>query len=592
VKKDVVIAVKNLFASGVMPSGVNETVIILLPKKDEPEELKDFRPISLGNVVYKVVSKCLVNRLRPLLQDVICPTQSVFIPGRLIMDNALIAFECLHALSHGNNSCKKFGALKFDLTKVYDRVEWVYIEEVLDWLGFHRKWVRWIMECITTVWYSVHFNNVSLESFEPTRRLHQGDPLSPYLFLFVADGLSNLLQNEINHGHLQELHICRRASGISHLLFANDTLLFMHASDEQVRVIRRVLANYERSTGQLINPAKSSMMLGSGCTDQGKEQVFQMLNVSCTIVEEKYLGLPTPYGHMSKGKFKSSKECLVKRLSHWSGRLMSSGAKEVLIKSVAQAILIYVMGVFKLLDTMCEDITQLIRKIWWGEEGGQRKVHWISWEKLLLPKNQGGMGFRDMKLFNKALLAHQAWHLIQSPESICARLLKAKYFPNGELVDSVFSADSSHTWKAVVHWLDLVKQGIIWRIGSGSNVNIWRDPWICRASSRKISLKKGCGLMRWVSQLMVPSRCEWNEQTLHECMYPHAVVEVLKVRLSERVQADHIAWFYEKSGIFIVISAFHLAVRIEKGMGRGLVVGPEQMVQDHCIQTSGRPRSQ
>jgi hypothetical protein len=92
-------------------------------------------------MVYKVVSKCLVNRIRPLLHDIISPTQSVFILRRLITDNALIAFECLHALNHDNNSCKKFGALKLDLTKAYNRVEWVYIEEVLDRLGFHRQWV-------------------------------------------------------------------------------------------------------------------------------------------------------------------------------------------------------------------------------------------------------------------------------------------------------------------------------------------------------------------------------------------------------------------------------------------------------------------
>jgi hypothetical protein len=193
------------------------------------------------------------------------------------------------------------------------------------------------------------------------------------------------------------------------------------------------------------------------------------------------------------------------------------------------------MGVFKLPDGMCEDLTQLIRKFWWGEEGGQRKVRWIAWEKLLLPKGQGGLSFRDMKLFNQALLARQAWRLIQFPDSLCVRLLKAKYFPNRDIIDTVFTMDSSPIWRAVEHGLELVKQGIIWRIGPGSHVNIWRDPWINMVPSRRITLKKGRGRIRWLSQLMVPGQHEWNDQLLNEYMYPHDVAEVMKIKLSERV---------------------------------------------------------
>jgi hypothetical protein len=164
------------------------------------EFLKDYRPISLCNVIYKIISKCLVNRLRPLLDDLIAPTQSAFIPGRLITDNALITFECLHAIKHGSKESKDFGAYKLDLTKAYNHVDWGFLEGVLRWLGFQSKWIRWIMECITTVRYSVHFNNVNLEPFCPTRGLRQGDLLSPYLFLFVANGLSKLLQQEVARG--------------------------------------------------------------------------------------------------------------------------------------------------------------------------------------------------------------------------------------------------------------------------------------------------------------------------------------------------------------------------------------------------------
>jgi hypothetical protein len=235
----------------------------------------------------------------------------------------------------------------------------------------------------------------------------------------------------------------------------------------------------------------------------------------------------------------------------------------VLIKSVAQAIPTYVMGVFKLPATTCNELTQLIRRFWWGEEDGQRKVHWVAWEKMLLPKIKGGMGFRDMRLFNKALLARQAWRLIQFLESLCARLLKAKYYPNGKLVDSVFSGDASPTWKAIEHGLELLKEGIIWRVGSGSKIQIWSDRWLNRAPSRKPMLKRGRGRIRWVSQLMTPDRKEWDVPLLCSVFHRCDAEEVLNIRLSERVHEDFIAWFYEKSSMFSVKSAYHLAVQVE-----------------------------
>jgi hypothetical protein len=131
--------------------------------------------------------------------------QSAFVLGRMITDNTLIAFECLHAIRSGNEGCRKFCAYKLDLTKAYDRIDWGFLKGVQERLGFHSKWVQWVMECMSTVSYSVRFNNVPLESFKPSRGLCQGDPLSPYLFLFVADGLSQLFQHEIQRQNLHEL---------------------------------------------------------------------------------------------------------------------------------------------------------------------------------------------------------------------------------------------------------------------------------------------------------------------------------------------------------------------------------------------------
>jgi hypothetical protein len=231
-------------------------------------------------------------------------------------------------------------------------------------LGFHRKWVQWIMSCMSSVRYSICFNNKPLDFFTPSCGLRQGDPLSPYLFLLVADGLSKLIQDQVVKRNIQELHICCRSPGVSHLLFADDTLLFIKATEDQANKIKEVLSTFEKCTSQLINPLKCSMMFDRDSSMTNKDKVLDILRVPNTTTEEKYLGLPTPEGRMNKEKFKTTKQILVNRCSSWVEKNMSMAAREVLIKSVAQAISTYTMGVFKMPGDACDEITQLIRRFW------------------------------------------------------------------------------------------------------------------------------------------------------------------------------------------------------------------------------------
>jgi hypothetical protein len=129
----------------------------------------------------------------------------------------------------------------------------------------------------------------------------------------VADGLAKLMQKEVAQGNIRELHICRRAPGISHLLFTNETLLFLEASGEEATKIKQVLREYEQGIGQLINPAKCYMMFGSACSEDAKVRVKATLNVDIIVQEEKYLGLLTPEGRMKRDQFRSTKERLSKR---------------------------------------------------------------------------------------------------------------------------------------------------------------------------------------------------------------------------------------------------------------------------------------
>lgn len=176
-------------------------------------------------VLYKLISKVIANRLKLILPDMISPSQSAFVPSRMITDNVLPAYELTHCLKNKRQGAKGVAAIKLDMSKAYDRVEWSFLQQMMLQMGFNHQWVGLIMKCISTVNYKIKVNGDYTEMIYPQRGLHQGDPLSPYLFILCAEGLSAMLQRAEETKKIVGVKICRRAPSVNHLFFADDSLI-------------------------------------------------------------------------------------------------------------------------------------------------------------------------------------------------------------------------------------------------------------------------------------------------------------------------------------------------------------------------------
>lgn len=330
---------------GITPPKFNETHIVLVRKTKSPKNVTEYRPISLCNVIYKLASKTLANRLKKILPSIISDSQSAFVNGRLINDNVLVAFETMHHINLRKSGAIGEMALKLDMSKAYDIVEWACLDKIMEKLGFHSRWRGLMMQCISSVTYAIRINGKPSGQIFPSRGLRKGDSLSPYLFLICAEGLSALIKKASVDGLLGGISVCRRGPSLSHLFFADDSLIFCKATLRECDALQKILK---------VTPKEI------------RDEIKLRFGAQVNRQHEKYLGLPSLVGRNKKNTFKEIKEKFAKKLAGWKEKLLSKAGKEVLIKAITQAIPTYSMSYFKIPDSLCEEITSLIRNFWWG----------------------------------------------------------------------------------------------------------------------------------------------------------------------------------------------------------------------------------
>ena len=307
----------------------------------------------------------------------------------------------------------------------------------------------------------------------------------------------------------------------------------------------------------LFRSAKSSIFFGPCTHVDIKVEVCTILDIMTEAITDKYLGLPAMVGADRSDCFIHFVERIKQRLKGWMEKHLSLGGKEILLKAVAQAIPVFAMSVFNLPKGVCKEITDVIAQFWWGDDEGDKKMHWYTWWKLCYPKSEGGMGFRDLHSFNLAMLAKQIWRLVTNPDSLCAQILKAKYYPNGSILQAGPKNGSSFTWQSIVAAIPTCKRGIIWRVGSGDNINIWNDPWVPSSIDKRVITPRGLSVLTKVSELICPITGMWDEQMLIDNFNPVDVDRIMRIPLNTQSFDDFIAWHLDTRGIFSVKSAYH-----------------------------------
>jgi hypothetical protein len=453
-------------------SRLNFAILTLIPKVPGADLVSQFRPIALINVIFKIVSKAFAYRLDPIAHKTISLNQTAFIKGRNLLEGPLALIEIVHELRS-----KKLGGilLKLDFEKAYDRVNWEFLAEVLRCKGFEEAYIHRVLQLVSGGQTAISINGVIGPYFRNKRGVRQGDPLSPLLFNFIGEALSGILSAAGAAGHLQGVVPHLIPGGISHLQYADDTLILIQNSEENIANLKFLLMCFEDMSGLKINYHKSEVIV-MGQPLEEQQRIANKLNCKRGSFPFMYLGLPISDRKLRLEQWLFLVRKLAGRIEPWLSKLLTSGGRLILSNACLDSIPIFAMGLFLLQDGIHAKFDSHRSKFFWEGAGNKRKYHMVNWPSVCRPKSVGGLGLLNSKKMNIALLSKWVWKLYQDEPSIWASIIKAKYRD----ADNLFEGSGhggSQFWKSLHKIKHFFKLGAKHLIGDGRRTFFWTDWW-------------------------------------------------------------------------------------------------------------------
>ncbi|KAJ4802650.1 RNA-directed DNA polymerase (reverse transcriptase)-related family protein [Rhynchospora pubera] len=467
--------VHAFFQTGKLEPILARSNVVLIPKKEDPKEVTDYRPISVCNLVYKVISKLLSARMRCLMSRLVGCNQCAFVPGRVISDNILLLREIMHSFAKSTFREQAF-CFKCDLSKAFDRMEWHFVVRVLQLYGFPPIFVSWIMSCVTSASFALVINGAADGFITPARGLRQGCALSPYLFILCMDILNRMFEFKIRRGLIKGVTVARGAPAISSILYADDLLICGIADLREVQEIKSTLDEFCTMSGQCIGADKSRIWFSKHTSNDIHAYCMDHFQAGQGERNHNYLGVPILATRMQDFDYLIDK--VAAKLNPWKARLLSPAAKTVLIKSIIEPLVMYSMGAGSIPDSVLQKINAKLRAFFWNS-GDSHKMRMVAWEKITSSKQCGGLGLRDVRILNQATNMKVLWKLAsrEYEGTLWVQILKAKYLTRSPLWLAVKPSSCSKLWTAVLQARDTMKPHIKWILGNGNKCPLVGEPW-------------------------------------------------------------------------------------------------------------------